>query len=81
LLPELSGLAAVVTDLRLGRGADGFAVLRAVRDHHPACVRILVTGDRIITLDHETSPLVEVVIRKPWIVGTIRAYLIERLRA
>lgn len=81
MIAALPDLAAVVSDLRLGPGPDGFAVLRAARARLPSCARVLVTGERIVALDHETSPLVEVVFRKPWIVGTLRGYLIERLRA
>lgn len=80
MIAELPDLAAVVSDLRLGPGPDGFAVLRAAWEHSPSCARVLVTGDRIVTLDHETSPIVEVVFRKPWIAGTLRSYLVERLR-
>jgi CheY-like chemotaxis protein len=80
MIAALPDLAAVVSDLRLGSGPDGFEVLRAARERLPSCARVLVTGERIVTLDHETSPLVEVVFRKPWIVGTLRSYLIERLR-
>jgi DNA-binding NtrC family response regulator len=80
MIGELPDLAAVVSDLRLGAGPDGFEVLRAAATRHPTCSRVLVTGDRIITLDHETSPLVEVVFRKPWVPGTLRSYLTERLR-
>lgn len=81
MIAELPDLAAVVSDLRLGPGPDGFEVLRAARERLLSCARVLVTGERVVTLDHDTSPLVEVVFRKPWIVGTLRNYLIERLRA
>ena len=79
VLESLGTFDAVVTDLQLGRGPDGFDVLRAARACNPACARVLVTARRDLGLDDHTSSLVEAVFAKPWIPGTIRTYLRERL--
>jgi hypothetical protein len=40
---------------------------------------VLVTARRELELDAATSPLVEAVFGKPWVLGSIRCYLTERL--
>lgn len=79
VLHDLGGVDAVVTDLDLGAGPNGIAVLRAAHARRPFCARILVTARNCVVLDDTTPPLVEVIFGKPWILGTIRTYLTERL--
>jgi CheY-like chemotaxis protein len=75
-MPEI---AAVITDLDLGPGPNGLDVLRTARAANPACVRVVVTAGYDRELGVNTSALVDAVFRKPWTLGTIRAYVQRRL--
>ena len=55
---ELSG---VVTDLDLGDGPDGFAVLRAARARHPGGARVLVTARSDLVVGGAAGELVDMV--------------------
>ena len=78
-LDQVRELAAVVSDVDLGAGPDGFAVLRAARAQSPGCARVLVTARADVLLRGVSGDLVDMVFGKPWGVGAIRRYLAARI--
>jgi response regulator RpfG family c-di-GMP phosphodiesterase len=73
--------SAVVADRRLGGELDGIAVLRAVRDFAPMCVRVLISGcvDDVTVSQAVGEAVVHAFVPKPWERGQVRAVLEKAL--
>jgi DNA-binding NtrC family response regulator len=69
--------AAVVSDYQLGASMDGLAVLRAVRELSPSCVRVLVSGSVApeVAIAAKQEGLIHAVFVKPWEPGAVQAVL------
>lgn len=76
-MPEV---VATVLDLDLSRGRLGLELLEFVRARSPRCVRVVVTTRRYVVLEGDAT-LVDAVFGKPWIAGTLDAFLTARLTA
>jgi response regulator RpfG family c-di-GMP phosphodiesterase len=73
--------SAVVADRRLGGELDGVAVLRAVRNLAPMCVRVLISGCvNDVTVSRAIGEtVVHAFVSKPWQRGQVRAVLEKAL--
>ena len=73
--------SAVVTDHRLGGELDGVAVLRAVRDFAPMCVRVLISGCASDATVRQSvgDAVVHTFVPKPWERGQVRSVLEKAL--
>ncbi|HKT15761.1 MAG TPA: response regulator [Allosphingosinicella sp.] len=58
-------IAAVVTDIRLGNGPDGWEVARRAREHFPGATIIYITGDSAAEYSTEGVPK-SVILQKPF---------------
>ncbi len=67
-LARLPDVAAIVTDLLLGGGADGLDLLAVAQVSSPAAVRLLITGTSH-TLTAKRREIAHAVIAKPWPYG------------
>jgi DNA-binding response OmpR family regulator len=58
-------ITAIVTDIRLGNGPDGWEVARRAREHFPCAKVVYITGDSAAEYSTEGVPK-SVILQKPF---------------
>lgn len=71
---EANGFAALVTDINLGAGEDGFGVARMWRRRHPAGPVVFVSGEDAVRYANEAVQPSEL-ISKPFEPALVLAFL------